>query len=132
VVCLAPRAREDSVRPRRLSDVVVRPLNFTVRGRALVRWLSRVGTAILVLAVSVVVAAFTLSLFPRTLTGVLLLVLVGVPVALLLEGLADIVFSEQSDRWYHPLALLGFIALLVGLWWWLGTHVSFVRRHFAG
>jgi putative acetyltransferase len=27
----APRAQEDSVRPRRLSSVVVRPLNFTVR-----------------------------------------------------------------------------------------------------
>ncbi len=27
----APRAREDSVRPRRLAGVVVRPLNFTVR-----------------------------------------------------------------------------------------------------
>ena len=27
---LAPRAREDSVRPRRLSGVVGRPLNFTV------------------------------------------------------------------------------------------------------
>jgi hypothetical protein len=31
VVCLAPRAPGDSVRPRRLSGVVVRPLNFTVR-----------------------------------------------------------------------------------------------------
>jgi hypothetical protein len=31
VVCLAPRAFGDRVRPRRLSDVVVRPLNFTVR-----------------------------------------------------------------------------------------------------
>jgi hypothetical protein len=31
VVCLAPRAREDSVRPRRLFGVVVRPLNFAVR-----------------------------------------------------------------------------------------------------
>ena len=29
---LAPRAREGSVRPRRPSGVVVRPLNFTVRG----------------------------------------------------------------------------------------------------
>jgi len=28
---LAPRAREDSVRPRRSSGVVARPLNFTVR-----------------------------------------------------------------------------------------------------
>jgi len=33
VVCLAPRAPGDSVRPRRLSDVVVRPLNLTVRGQ---------------------------------------------------------------------------------------------------
>jgi hypothetical protein len=31
VVCFAPRALEDSVRPRRLSGVVARPLNFTVR-----------------------------------------------------------------------------------------------------
>ena len=31
MVCLAPRAPGDSVRPRRLSSVVVRPLNFTVR-----------------------------------------------------------------------------------------------------
>jgi hypothetical protein len=31
VVCLAPRALKDSVRPRRLAGVVTRPLNFTVR-----------------------------------------------------------------------------------------------------
>ena len=31
MVCLAPRALKGSVRPRRLSGVVVRPLNFTVR-----------------------------------------------------------------------------------------------------
>jgi hypothetical protein len=31
VVSLAPRAPGDSVLPRRLSGVVVRPLNFTVR-----------------------------------------------------------------------------------------------------
>ena len=31
---LAPRAPGDSVRPRHSSDVVVRPLNFTVRGRS--------------------------------------------------------------------------------------------------
>jgi hypothetical protein len=31
VVCLASRAPGDSVRPRRSSGVVVRPLNFTVR-----------------------------------------------------------------------------------------------------
>ena len=31
MVCLAPRAREESMRPRCLSGVVVWPLNFTVR-----------------------------------------------------------------------------------------------------
>ena len=31
MVCLAPRALGDSVRPRRPADVVARPLNFTVR-----------------------------------------------------------------------------------------------------
>ena len=31
MVCLAPRALWEIVRPRRLSGVVVRPLNFTVR-----------------------------------------------------------------------------------------------------
>jgi hypothetical protein len=33
VVCLAPRALRDSVRPRRPADTSVRPLNFTVRRR---------------------------------------------------------------------------------------------------
>ena len=37
MVCLAPRAPGDSVRPRRLSGASVRPLNFTVRGRNLIR-----------------------------------------------------------------------------------------------
>jgi hypothetical protein len=38
VICLAPRAREEIVRPRRLSDVVVRPLNFTVKRSGTPRW----------------------------------------------------------------------------------------------
>jgi hypothetical protein len=33
VVCLGPRGPEESVGPRPLSAVVVRPLNFTVRRR---------------------------------------------------------------------------------------------------
>ena len=31
--CVAPRGPGESVGPRRLSGVVVRPLNFTVRGQ---------------------------------------------------------------------------------------------------
>ncbi len=38
MVCLAPRAPGDRVRPRRLSGVVVRPLNFTVRAHARDSW----------------------------------------------------------------------------------------------
>ena len=34
MICLAPRALEEIVRPRRLSGVVARPLNFTVSRRA--------------------------------------------------------------------------------------------------
>ena len=34
MVCLAPRVPEEIVGPRRLSSVVVRPLNFTVRAHA--------------------------------------------------------------------------------------------------
>jgi hypothetical protein len=41
VVCLAPRAPGDSVRPRRPAGVVVRPLNFTVRGTCLCAVLKR-------------------------------------------------------------------------------------------
>ena len=33
MVCLAPRAREESMRPRRLADASMRPLSFTVRSR---------------------------------------------------------------------------------------------------
>ena len=33
MVCLAPRALGESVRPRRLAEVVARPLNLTVRRR---------------------------------------------------------------------------------------------------
>ena len=36
MVCLAPRALEEIVRPRRLAGVGARPLNFTVRFRRLV------------------------------------------------------------------------------------------------
>jgi len=40
VICMAPRAPGDSLRPRRLADASTRPLNFTVRGTgcAALRW----------------------------------------------------------------------------------------------
>ena len=38
MICLAPRAQEDSVRPRRLAGVIARPLSFTVRSRVVRVW----------------------------------------------------------------------------------------------
>ena len=40
MVCLAPRAPKEIVRPRRQTGVGARPLNFTVRGRSLTRTLA--------------------------------------------------------------------------------------------
>jgi hypothetical protein len=51
VVCLAPQAPGDSVRPRRSPGVVVRPLNFAVRGHRMTR---RTG---IVLAFTVLLSA---------------------------------------------------------------------------
>jgi hypothetical protein len=44
VVCLAPRVPEEIVGPRRLSGVVVQPLNFTVRRQQAVPWQSSYTT----------------------------------------------------------------------------------------
>ena len=51
--CLAPRAPGDSLRPRRLSGVVVRPLNFTVRRRG------ELSAAVSAVASETVAARFT-------------------------------------------------------------------------
>jgi hypothetical protein len=62
VVCLAPRASGDSVRPRRLAGVVARPLNFTVRahmnasvvlGKAALRVLAAVVIALVAFPLAV-------------------------------------------------------------------------------
>jgi hypothetical protein len=51
VICLAPRVPGEIVGPRRLSGVVVRPLNFTVRQRE--RYLCKSLIALLVAALGV-------------------------------------------------------------------------------
>ena len=66
MVCLAPRAPGDSVRPRRLSGVVVRPLNFTVRGRFMTPQLKLLATAVCsFLAGAVIVGAVAFVGFNR-------------------------------------------------------------------
>ena len=93
-------------------------------------WLSRVGIAVLVLALGVLVAALTLSLFPRTLGGVVLLIAIGIPITLLGEGLGELAFS---NKWYvRAVGILGLAAWLGVLWWWYSTHATFVHRYFLG
>ena len=53
MICLAPRALGESVRPRRPAGVVVRPLNFTVRWHAMV---PAFGLALVFLLPPVVIA----------------------------------------------------------------------------
>src|SRR3979490_2682592 len=72
MVCLAPRAPEDSVRPRRVSGAFVRPLNFTVRPHLSMReylksmWV-RVGLVLLVIGAApllTIIFAAALGLWP--------------------------------------------------------------------
>jgi hypothetical protein len=97
-----------------------------------VRWLSRIGTSVLVLGVGVLASALTLGLFPRTLTGLALLIFPGLPIALFLECLGELALSKHPGRGRDAASLAGLLVLLGGLWWWLGTHNDFVHRHFLG
>ena len=67
MVCLAPRAPEDSVRPRRLSGVVVRPLNFTVRRPVTVLYTLLLAYVVVLTAVAVAGWLFTKRLTPKQL-----------------------------------------------------------------
>jgi hypothetical protein len=95
--------------------------------------LSRIVTALFGLAVVALCAALTLRQFPRTLVGIFLLVGVGIPVALLAEGLGEVATSKATrGRYIGAAAFIGLIALLVCLWWWRSTHSAFMHRHFVG
>ena len=51
MICLAPRAPGDSVRPRRLAGAPTRPLNFTVRGQS-VRAIAVLAAVVLLVVVA--------------------------------------------------------------------------------
>jgi len=94
------------------------------------KWLSRIGVAVLVLALATVASALTLSLFPRSLLGFMLLFGVGIPAILLCEGSAALA-SDDSRPWYVQTAALFFALALIGLLWWTcNAHALFIHRHF--
>ena len=68
MVCLAPRDPGESVGPRRLSGVVVRPLNFTVRSRLAMT--SDFVKGVLLVGAGMVWAVIARQLVPDTSLGV--------------------------------------------------------------
>jgi hypothetical protein len=142
VVCLAPRARKDSVRPRRSSGVVVRPLNFTVRRREelLVLTLAWILSSVVPFAL-LAVAGFLL--WRRNHSVAAAVVAVGFAVSLLAQVVGYLVEFNTSimTRAYkddgsftlvpaHTFPHLAHYSSLVGFWVgalglvWLATSIS--------
>jgi hypothetical protein len=85
------------------------------------RALSHLGSAFLLLLFFILAVAFTLGVFPRTILGVLLLIVVGGPILLIAEAIRDV----------HPVGgLIGLIVFLVLVWWWCARHAAFMHQHF--
>ena len=89
--------------------------------------LSRLGYAVLILVCLVAGFAFTTGVFPRSFLGALLLIAVGGPLCVL----GDLCFIDRSLPFsFRVPAFIGFVALLVLLWWWSASHASFMRQNF--
>jgi hypothetical protein len=130
---VSPRVREDSVHPRLQSGASGRPLNFTVRGRAGLTRLSRIGATVVVVGLITSTAAFTLGVFHRTMVGALLLLFVGLPVCAIGEALGEIAFARRPRAWYiRAGAVIAVVSMLGILWWWWESHASFVHHNFLG
>ena len=104
----APRAPENSVRPRRLPGASGRPLNFSVRRPSAVRVLALIS-ALVTAAVSVCAALWLFSvILERTdreaVFGVFLLLCLAAPF-----GLAALVLSLLNRRMWPRLQVLGSI-----------------------
>src|ERR1700730_6114879 len=117
---LAPRAPGDSVRPRRLSGVVVRPLNFTVRRPMSTR--ARLNVSANDLAVGGLVLFVTLVCL-WTLTAVLSipfgrpaprLWVMAVVAPLILLG-ATAYLRDRSLLWQVPMQALALACLIVAV-----------------
>lgn len=93
---------------------------------------SRLGIAAVIVAVLTLCAALTLGLFPRTLIGFVLLVAAGIPVALAMEFLSELM-GERGQAWYvRAGALIALVVLVGGFWCWWPSHSAFVNFNFLG
>jgi|ERR1700734_3856286 hypothetical protein len=93
-------------------------------------WLRRGFVAATICAASLVYAAVTWSVFPRSLTGIILLVLIGAPLALAGEVLADIALHGPAQRPIaRAAAAVGIGLLLLFVWWVVLSDTSHLRQY---
>jgi hypothetical protein len=77
-----------------------------------------------------VYAVFSWGAFPRNLVGVGILILVGAPLALAGEALADLALGGKARRpIVRAVALIGLALLLLTVWWVLISDVGHVRQY---
>jgi hypothetical protein len=94
------------------------------------RWFRRSLVAIAVCAGALVYAVILWSAFPRNLVGVGILVLVGAPLALAGEALADLALGGKARRpVVRVVALIGLGLLLLTVWWVLVSDIGHVRQY---
>ena len=85
------------------------------------RILSRFGSVVIILVLGLVALALTVGVFPRTILGVILLIVVGGPLCVGVEALMRA----------HPVGgLIGAIGLFALMWWWCARHAAFMHQNF--
>jgi hypothetical protein len=84
--------------------------------------LSRLGSALLIVLLTVLGLALTVGVFPRTFLGLLILIVVGGPICVIADALM---------RRGHPVGgLIGVIVLIALVWWWCACHPAFMHQNF--
>ena len=93
-------------------------------------WLRRSLIVFGVCAGALVYAMFSWSAFPRNFIGVGLLILIGAPLALAGEALAEVAFYGKTQRsMVRVAALIGLALLLGSVWWILVSDTVHVRQY---
>ena len=93
-------------------------------------WLRRSLILFGVCAGALVYAIFSWGVFPRNLIGVGLLILVGAPLALAGEALAEVAFYRKTHRpMVRVAALIGLALLLGSAWWILSSDLVHMRQY---
>jgi hypothetical protein len=92
--------------------------------------LRRLGVWLGVLVLLLVGAVVTWSAIPSTLTGVALLLLLGVPSWFISEMSLEVLFTRSASLLERLVAGCAFVVIGAGLWWIITEPGAVIRRHF--